>query len=145
MPPEAQMSEEARNVAILKEAYRRWSESRGGSADYWVSICDENLNFGSIAEPLAGVDYMTSYRRRDDVGQYFEGLARDWEMIEYRVDHFVAQGDRVVALGYCSWRAKKSGAVVSTPKADSWQFKDGKAIAYYEFFDTAQVAKAVAA
>ena len=111
MPPQAEASEEARNVAILKEAYRRWSESRGGSADYWVSICDENLNFGSIAEPLAGVDYMTSYRRRDDVGQYFEGLARDWEMIEYRVDHFVAQGDRVVALGYCSWRAKKSGAV----------------------------------
>jgi ketosteroid isomerase-like protein len=34
---------------------------------------------------------------------------------------------------------------VATPKADSWQFKDGKAIAYYEFFDTAQVAKAVAA
>jgi ketosteroid isomerase-like protein len=87
---------------------------------------------------------MTSYRERDEIKEYFAGLARDWEMIEYRVDHFVAQGDRVVALGHCSWRAKKSGAVVSTPKADSWQFKDGKAVAYYEFFDTAQVAKAIA-
>ena len=78
-----------------------------------------------------------------ELEQYFAGLARDWEMIESRVDHFVAQGDRVVALGHCSWRSKRSGAVVSTPKADSWQFKDGKAVAYYEFFDTAQVAQAM--
>ena len=145
MSPEAQKSEEAQNVAILKEAYRRWSDSRGGSADHWVSICDENLKFGSIAEPLAGVDYMTSYRRREDIGQYFAGLARDWEMIEYRVDHFVAQGDRVVMLGHCSWRAKESGKVVSTPKCDSWRFADGKAVEFYEYFDTAQVMQAMAA
>jgi hypothetical protein len=65
-------------------------------------------------------------------------------MIEYRVDHFVAQGDRVVMLGHCSWRAKQSGQVVSTPKVDSWRFSDGKAVEFYEYFDTAQVAQAIA-
>ena len=34
------MSDEARNVAILEDAYRRWSESRGGSADHWVEYFD---------------------------------------------------------------------------------------------------------
>jgi ketosteroid isomerase-like protein len=137
------MSDEAQNVAILTEAYRRWSESRGASADHWMSICNENMRFGSIAEPLSSVAYMTSYRSRDELGQYFAGIAGDWEMVEYRVDHFVAQGDRVVMLGYCSWRARKSGKVVSTPKADSWRFADGKAIEFYEYFDTAQVAQAM--
>ena len=42
---------------------------------------------------------MTGYNARDELGRYFEGLARDWEMIEYKVDQFVAQGDRVVMLG----------------------------------------------
>jgi ketosteroid isomerase-like protein len=138
------MSDEARNVAILKDAYRRWSETLGGSADHWMSICDDNIKFGSIAESVQSVAYMTSYRKRDELKQYFAGLSRDWEMIEARVDDFVAQGDRVVALGYCSWRAKRSGKVVSTPKADSWRFADGKVIEFYEFFDTAQVAQAMA-
>jgi ketosteroid isomerase-like protein len=34
--------------------------------------------------------------------------------------------------------------VVSTPKADSWRFADGKAVEFYEFFDTAQVMMAMA-
>jgi ketosteroid isomerase-like protein len=139
------MSDESRNVAILTEAYRLWSESRGASADHWISICDEDIRFGSIAEPLKTVAYMGSYRSRDELGQYFAGITRDWEMLEYRVDHFVAQGDRVVMLGYCVWRAKQSGTVVSTPKADSWRFADGKAIEFYEYFDTAQVMQAMAA
>jgi uncharacterized protein len=141
---EDRMSDEARNVAILTEAYRRWSDSRGASADHWMSICDPNIRFGSIAEPLQAVAYMADYRSRDELGQYFAGLTRDWEMIEYRVDHFVAQGDRVVMLGHCSWRAKQNGKVVATPKADSWRFADGKAVEFYEYFDTAQVAQAMA-
>ena len=138
------MSDEARNVAILTEAYRRWSESRGASADHWISICDPHIRFGSIAEPLKTVAYMASYRSRDELGQYLAGITRDWEMLDYRVDHFVAQGDRVVMLGHCSWRAKGSGQVVSTPKADSWRFAGGKAVEFYEYFDTAQVVQAMA-
>src|ERR1700760_2263362 len=122
------MSDEDRHVAILTEAYRLWWESRGASTDHWISICGENIRFGSLAEPLKIVAYMASYRNRDELGQYFSGLAHDWEMLEYRVDHMVAQGDRVVMLGHCAWRAKQTGRIVSTPKADSWRFANGKAI-----------------
>ncbi len=55
------MSDEARNVAVLTEAYRRWSDSKGGSADHWVSLFGENVRFGSIAEPLKTVAYMGSF------------------------------------------------------------------------------------
>ena len=137
------MSDEAGNVAILTDAYRRWSDSRGASADHWLAICDQNIRFGSIAAPLESVAYMADYRSRDELGAYFAGLARDWAMIAFRVDHFVAQGDRVVMLGYCSWRAKASGKVVATPKCDSWRFVDGKAVEFYEYFDTAQVVAAM--
>ena len=138
------MSDEARNVAILREGYRRWSESRGASVDHWLTICDANIRFGSIAQTVPSVDYMADYGSRDELGAYFGGLTRDWDMIEYRVDHFVAQGDRVVMLGFCTWRAKASGKVVSTPKCDSWRFADGKAVEFYEYFDTAQVMLAMA-
>jgi ketosteroid isomerase-like protein len=141
---EDRMSDEANNVAVLTEAYRRWAESKGASGDHWVSLFADNIRFGSLAEPLKTVAYMASYRSRDELGQYFAGITRDWEMLEYRVDHFVAQGDRVVMLGHCSWRAKENGRVVSTPKVDSWRFSDGKAVEFYEYFDTAQVMMAMA-
>ena len=137
------MSDETANVAVLKDAYRRWHDSRGGSVDHWMSICDENIKFGSLAQGATGVEYLTAYNARDELKKYFNGLLRDWEMIEYRPDEFVAQGDRVVMIGHCSWRAKASGKVVSTQKADVWRFANGKAVEFYEFFDTAQVVAAM--
>jgi ketosteroid isomerase-like protein len=139
------MSEESRNVAVLQEAYRQWSDSRGGSVDHWMSICADGIAFGTIAQREAAVPYMAAYSRRDELRGYFEGIARDWDMIDYAAEHFVAQGDRVVMLGRCSWRAKASGRVVSTPKADSFRMQDGKIVEFFEYFDTAQVRDAMMA
>jgi len=87
---------------------------------------------------------MTDYSSRDALRDYFAGLTRDWEMIEYVADEFVAQGDRVVMLGRCSWRFKKTGKVVSTPKVDVWMMANSKAVAFFEYYDTAQVHAATA-
>ena len=65
-------------------------------------------------------------------------------MMEYEAEHFVAQGDRVVMLGRCAWSYRKTGKVVWTQKADSWRFENGKAVEFFEFYDTAQVLAAVA-
>ncbi len=133
------MSDEARNVGLLKEAYARWAATKGGSADEWMAICADRIKFGSLAEGGHGAAYLTTYQSRAALAQYFTGLARDWEMIEYVVDHFVAQGDRVVMLGHCSWRYRRTDKAVTTPKVDSWRFANGKAIEFYEYYDTAQL------
>ena len=66
-------------------------------------------------------------------------------MMEFEVDHFVSQGDRVVMmLGRCAWKYRKTGKVVWTQKADSWRFENGKAVEFFEFYDTAQVLAAIA-
>jgi ketosteroid isomerase-like protein len=143
---EAVMADEAAgNVEILKAAYQRWSDTKGGSVDDWLKICADNIAFGSLAQGAApAVQYMTSYSSRDALKDYFGGLARDWEMLDWKVDQFIAQGDRVVALSRCTWRFKKTGKVVSTPKADVWRLANGKAVEYFEYYDTAQVHAAVA-
>jgi ketosteroid isomerase-like protein len=139
------MSDETRNVDLLKQAYARWHDSKGGSADEWLKICADNIAFGSLAEGrAAGAHYLTAYQSSGALRDYFAGLTRDWEMIEYVPEQFVAQGDRVVMLGRCTFRYKKTGKVVSTPKCDSWRFADGKAVEFYEYYDTAQVHAAAA-
>jgi ketosteroid isomerase-like protein len=137
------MSDEERNVALLKQAYKSWSDTLGASGDAWMKICSEQIQFGSLAQAPAGAQYFTEYGSRDALKEYFAGLERDWQMIEYAVEHFVAQGDRVVMLGRCGWRYKKTGKVVWTKKVDSWRFADGKAVEYFEYYDTAQVLAAM--
>jgi ketosteroid isomerase-like protein len=75
---------------------------------------------------------------KDDVKQYFAGLTNEWEMIYYRVDEYIAQVDRVVALGHVSFKHKKTGKTLVTPKADFHKFRDGKICEFFEFYDTAQ-------
>ena len=138
------MSDEARNVGILKTAYQRWGDTLGGSVDDWLNICAEDISFGSLAQGAPqGAKYLTEYRSRDALKEYFAGLERDWQMIEFAAEQFVAQDDRVVVLGRCAWRYKKTGKVVWTKKADSWRFAGGKAVEYFEYYDTAQVHAAV--
>ncbi len=139
------MSDEARNVEILKGAYDSWRDTKGGSVDAWLNICADNMAFGSLAQGRAeAASYLTAYSSRDALKEYFGGLARDWDMLDWRTEKFIAQGDSVVVISQISWRFKKTGKVVSTPKADVWKMSGGKAVEYFEYYDTAQVHAAVA-
>jgi ketosteroid isomerase-like protein len=59
-------------------------------------------------------------------------------MVNFDMNDFVADGDRVVVIGRVAWRNKVTGKVADTPKVDIWRFRDGKAIDYAEFYDTAR-------
>ena len=131
------MSEQARNVAILTEAYRLWHDTKGGSIEHWMNLFADSFEFGSIAQSVRSAPYMTMYENKDTLRAYFEGLRLDWQMIEFRPEHFVAQDDRVVMMGRCSWRARKTGKTVWSPKADSFRFANGRIIEFFEYFDTA--------
>src|SRR4030095_2381972 len=40
----AVLSSEASNVEILRDAYRRWHETRGGSVEHFMEIVDQNIS-----------------------------------------------------------------------------------------------------
>lgn len=138
------MTEEAANITLLKEGYRLWHETKGKSVDYWIDLFADVFEFGSIAQSVpAAAPYMTMHEDKAGLRSYFEGITIDWEMIEFRTEHFVAQGDRVVMLGRCSWRARKTGKTVWSPKADSFRFANGKIIEFFDYFDTAMMRDAM--
>ena len=129
---------------LLKEAYRRWNESRGGSVDYWFdSVIAPNINFGSVPRGAAPLEFA---KRVSSSSRAFAPIStaccRNGAMVHYTVDEYIAQGDAVIARGSCAWTNKKTGKVAETPKIDFWRFKDGKAVEFYEYFDTACVGAA---
>lgn len=130
------LSQEDVNVATLREAYRLWGDTKGGSIEHWASICAEEIKFGSIIQGAEPMSYMRYYSKRDDMSVYLGAIVAHWDMLEFEAEHFVAQGDRVVMLGHSNWRSKATGKSVWTPMAHSWRFRDGLAVEYYEFLDS---------
>jgi uncharacterized protein len=132
------MSTEDSNLTKLKEAYRQWHETKAGSVDRWLALMTDDIKFRSLAEGAKPMEFTRTSTCKSDVERYFAGLTGDWEMIYYRMDEYIAQGDRVVALGSCSFKHRKTGKVLETPKADFHRFRDGKICEFFEFYDTAR-------
>ena len=131
------MSTESQNVAILKEAYQQWHDTKATSVDHWLSLMTDDVQFRSLAAGASAMQFTRESCCKNDVVQYFAGLTSEWEMIYYRVDDYIAQGDRVVALGQVSFKHKKTAKTLETPKADFHRFRDGKICEFFEFYDTA--------
>ena len=137
------MSGESANVKMLQEAYRLWNDSKGASVNHWLdTVVAENVSFGSVPRGVEPLQFARQYRDRKELAGYFNSLLGDWDMKHYTVEEYIAQGDVVVARGSTAWTNKKTGKVADTPKIDFWRFKDGKAVEFYEYFDTACAAAA---
>lgn len=127
------------NIAILKEAYQAWNDNGENSFERWMGMLADDIQWGSIADGATCVAFTRACQCKNDVRRYFQELASDWEMLHYTTSEFIAQGDRVVMIGHCGWRNRKTGKVVETPKADIIRIRDSKIVEFYEFYDTAKV------
>lgn len=127
-----------KHSAVLKRCYERWHETKGGNVDEWMAIFDDCIDFRSLGMGRnPGGDFTAPCVGKDAVKGYFDGLAAQWDMIHYTVDHFIEQGDTVCAIGSTAWTNKDTGKTIDSPKVDVWTFDGEKAVAFFEYFDTA--------
>jgi uncharacterized protein len=132
------MSQEDTHINLLREAYKRWHDTKAGSVDHWLGLMTDDIQFRSLAGGAARMEFTRTSTCKDEVKAYFSQLGSQWEMIHYTINEYIAQRDRVVALGTCSFRHKQTGKILDTPKADFHKFRDGKICEFFEFYDTAQ-------
>lgn len=136
------MNSEQINTEILRTAYTKWHETKGGSVDHWLSIMSDQIDFRSLADGEGGLNFTKTVETRADMERYFSGLGQDMEMIHYTVDQYIAQEDRVVAVGTTSWRVRATGKTFNTPKVDVVRFKDERIVSFFEYYDTAKIISA---
>lgn len=130
------------NVEILRRTYSAYHE-RKGDPDVWLSILADHVDWQSVADGKPGMEFARPRATKAEVAGYFEDLFADWQMHYYLINEFVANGDRVVALGECSWTYRKTGKRAAAVKADVFRFQDGKIVEFMEFFDTHTVMNAM--
>ena len=126
----------------LKSAYHNWRSTKGGNLDEVLNLFDEQIEMHSVLEPEVKHELARVQTSREDTRKYFKELLDNWEMIDFPTEKIVADGDTVVWIGRCHWRNKHSGNELETPKIDVWKFRNGKAVRFFEMFDSLGFARA---
>lgn len=136
---------ETENVELLRRAYGLWNDSKANSVGHWLDLVADDVRWRSLAAGATGMEFTRDYDSKAGVEEYFADLGSQWAMNYYTVDEFIAQGDRVVMVGRCGWRNKKSGATIDTPKVDILTIRDSRIVEFFELYDTAKVLAAAGA
>ena len=79
----------------------------------------------------------TKYQGHAGVMQFFQKLAEAEEMLAFEPREFVAQGEKVVVIGFIRSRAKPTGREYEGEWVHVWTIRGGKVVDYQAFFDTA--------
>ena len=131
-----------RGCSALKHLYEQWHETRGASAEAWLGLLADAAEIISLDGGAPGIEFTAGGRGRAAAARYLAGLAEDWEMLRYDVEEFVAERDRVVVLGRCAFRNRRTRKVADTAKVDVDRFREGNVVEFREFFDTAGIQEA---
>jgi uncharacterized protein len=125
------------NIALLRGLYKRWAETKGGNIDEILGLLAEDVVWRSIANGLHGLNFAKEPLTKPNVRSYFENLGKDWELVFFDVERMIAQNNSVVVIAECSFRHRRTGKSFMSPKVDIWDFRRGKVVAFFEYFDTA--------
>jgi uncharacterized protein len=130
---------EQQNIKVVQNAYAAFGR---GDIPALLDNLDENVEWllpGEGTIPQAG-----AYRGRDGVARFFQTLEQTTEFSAFEPREFVAQGDRVIALGSYRGKAKATGRSFEANWAMAFSLRDGKIFKFQEYTDTGAIAPAYA-
>lgn len=123
---------EPSNVQIVQEMYAAF-----GRGDI-QSVLDHLTEDVTWASPeSAQVPFAGTFRGREQVARFFDLLGSELEIEQFEPREFIAQGDKVVVLGYSRARVRSTGREVAGEWAMVFTLQDGKVARFYEYTDTA--------
>lgn len=123
---------EKENIEVVQKAYQSF-KSRNIPALLnllsddvtWQLPEMENVPFGGLREG------------REQVAGFFTALGDSQESLSFEPREFVAQNDKVVALGRYTWRVKANGQEYGGEWAHVFTVRDGRISGFNEYMDTA--------
>jgi ketosteroid isomerase-like protein len=126
----------------IKTRDKTWDRGKGKTGGLFIDLLSDDATFRSLGGGVEAMQFTRTHSTKEKVRAYFEGLARDWQMIFYNVRLFLADGSTIAVLCECAWKHKHTGKIVHSPKLDIIRVRSGKMQDFFEFFDTHQAYQA---
>ena len=128
---------ERENTQLVKQGYQHF---KNGDIQGLLGLLSEDVEWTQFE--IEGVPFSGTRRGPERVGEFFSQVFDTEEPLQFEPREFVAQGDKVVALGHHAWRVKSTGREYETDFVHVFTVRDGKVAKYQEFMDTAVVGAA---
>jgi hypothetical protein len=126
----------AESLQLVKDGYAAFGR---GDLQGLLSLQAEDVVWDIPGDglPMAG-----SYRGHDGVASFFERLKRETEILEFQPREFLADGDRVLVVGWERVKIKATGHSADIDWVMSFTIRDGKIAAFRQYTDTKAIADA---
>lgn len=128
---------EQENIGIVQQIY---NDFKTGNIPGLLSRLADDVTW-KLPE-MEGVPFGGKRAGRDAVGEFFALVGANQEPLQFEPREFVAQGDKVVSLGFYEWRVKPTGREFSGDFAHVFTIRNGKVSDFREYTDTAAAAGA---
>jgi ketosteroid isomerase-like protein len=119
-------------------AVRRLYEARG-NPEIVKTVLAPDVRW----DVVEGFPYSGVYQGLNGVSDFFRRLFGDFEDWRTEPSEIFEAGDRVIALGFYSARAKATGRTFKARFAHVWTMRDGVIVRLQQCADTVQLAKAL--
>jgi ketosteroid isomerase-like protein len=126
------------NVRIVQEAYAAFT--RGDVRGILERLTDD-VDWFTPGSPDA-IPYAGQKRGLSDVEGFFATVGESETFTGFEPREFIAQGDRVAAIGNYKGRVKASQKDFDIEWVHIFTFRDGKVASFREYLDTAALAEA---
>src|SRR5579863_1520039 len=115
------------NVQVVKDAYAAFFS---GNIPGLLSLLAEDVVWDI---PGAGLPLAGTYRGRDGVANFFQKLVQEAEILDFQPREFVAEGDRVLVVGWERMKDKTTGRGAESDWVMAFTIRDGKIANFREF------------
>jgi uncharacterized protein len=128
---------EQENTRVVKQAYDRF---KSGDIPGLMNLFSDDIEW--ILDRSEYVPFTGTRHGKSEVGQFFSSLGESQHPLQFEPQEFIAQGDKVVALGHYTWTVKQTDRIFESDWAEVFTVHDGKITRFREYADTAAAERA---
>jgi ketosteroid isomerase-like protein len=124
------------SVQVVKDGYAAFGR---GDISGLLTLLAENVEWRI---PGAGLPLAGTYRGRDGVANFFQKLAAESEVLDFQAREYLAEGDRVLVVGWERVKVRATSRTVELDWVMSFSVRDGKIATFRQYIDTKALADA---
>ena len=124
------------NVQLVKDGYAAFAR---GDIQGLLTLLSEDIEW---VIPGAELPHAGTYRGHDGVANFFQKLALESETLAFEPREFVAEGDRVLVVGWERAKVKATNRMFQADWVMAFTVRNGKVTKFHEYSDTQAIAEA---
>ncbi|MGE5650251.1 nuclear transport factor 2 family protein [Noviherbaspirillum sp. UKPF54] len=128
---------EQENVQLVRQGYDAFSK---GDIPGLLQLFADDIAW--TLDKVEQVPFSGPRRGKEQVAEFFQLLGENMHPLQFEPQQYIAQDDKVVALGHYVWSVKSTDRRLESDWAHVFTVQNGKIAGFREYTDTAASAAA---